>query len=58
MATVFIDTVERVTGSPATSLDDWIGQHMDAFGRGRGAKDHVLGWLLRLEYGRYVHRAA
>ena len=57
-ADVVTDTVERVTGSPSVRLDDWIGRHMDAFGRGRGAKNHVLGWLMRLEFGKYAHRAA
>ena len=57
-ADVVTDTVERVTGSPSVRLDEWIGRHMDAFGRGRGAKDHVLGWLLRLEFGKYAHRPA
>jgi len=52
-ADLVTDTYTRLTGEPPTSLDDWIGDHIDSFETKPGFGDRIAGFFIHQKYARH-----
>ena len=51
-ADLVTDTYAKLTGEPPTSLDDWIGDHIDSFEAKPGFGDRIAGFFIHQKYAR------
>ena len=51
-ADLVTDTFAKLTGEPPTALDDWIGDHIDAFEAKPGFGERIAGFFIHQKYAR------